>query len=264
MKSQKKFVNKINPITPGRWAAYAAAAAASGFAATHTAEGTIHYSGLVNRNINGFQEVTFPLDPAGGSFVAKHHDFIYFAHRHIGGFASFKPYGVQSASVNGVYLASFGFALPIRLDRSDAISAAPFAPVGAAGILAWDYRYSRSASSDSHFGYFERRGVGLIGFKFNNGAGDQYGWVRVKMTGNPTNNFQVVDYAYGDPGDVVLAGQKSDDPTPGLESLGGLALGEQSFEPANANSVFGSLGLLAFGAQGLDAWRTQRTQNPTD
>jgi hypothetical protein len=78
--------------------------------------------------------------------------------------------------------------------------------------LAWDYRYS--GSSDSHFGYFERRGVGLIGFKFNNGAGDQYGWVRVKMTGNPANNFQVVDYAYGDPGDIVKAGQNRMTPPP--------------------------------------------------
>jgi hypothetical protein len=32
---------------------------------------------------------------------------------------------------------------------------------------------------------------------------------------------------------------------------------KHSLQPANANSVPGSLGLLAFGAQGLDAWRTQ-------
>jgi hypothetical protein len=221
MKTQRKQQRSINPIATGRWAAYATAAAASGLAATHTAEATIHYSGLVNRNVMGDREFTFLLDPAGGSFLARHHDFFYGA-RHAGGFASFKPYGVQSASVNGVYLGSFGFALPITLERGETISAAPFVPVGAAGILAWDYR---SSTYDSHFGYFERRGVSLIGFKFNNGAGDQYGWVRVKMTGNPKNNFEVVDYAYGDPGDVVLAGQKSDQPAPGLESLGGLALG---------------------------------------
>jgi hypothetical protein len=99
--------------------------------------------------------------------------------------------------------------------------------------LAWDYK---SSSFDSHFGYFEEHGFGLIGFKFNNGAGVQYGWVRVKMAGNPKNNFVVVDYAYGDPGDVVLAGQKFDDSAPSLESLGGLALG----------------------AAGLLAWRQRR------
>jgi LPXTG-motif cell wall-anchored protein len=35
----------------------------------------------------------------------------------------------------------------------------------------------------------------------------------------------VVDYAYGDPGDTVFAGQKSGDSAPRLESLGGLAIG---------------------------------------
>lgn len=243
MKTQRRFDSKITSLAIGRWTSYAAAATATTFAATHTAEATIHYSGLVNRNITGDQEVTFPLNPAGGSFVARHHDF-YFGRA--GGFASFKPYGARSASVNGVYLASFGFALPIRLDRSDTISAAPFAPVGAGGILAWDYKYSTFAP-DSHFGYFEKRGVSLIGFKFNNGAGDQYGWVRVKMTGNPKNNFEVVDYAYGDPGDVVLAGQKSDDSAPRLESLGGLALG--------------AAGLLALRKRKQTAGNASRTQS---
>jgi MYXO-CTERM domain-containing protein len=58
------------------------------------------------------------------------------------------------------------------------------------------------------------------------------------MTSGLKNTFEVVDYAYGDPGDVVLAGQKSDDSAPALESLGGLALG----------------------AAGLLAWRRQRTK----
>ena len=102
-------------------------------------------------------------------------------------------------------------------------------------ILAYDYK---SSTFDSEFGFFLERGPGLVGFKFNNGAGVQYGWLRVKMTGGLGNNFKVVDYAYGDPGDVVFSGQMSDDSAPGLESLGGLALG----------------------AAGLLAWRRQRTK----
>ena len=50
MKTHRKQQRKINSIATGRWTAYAAAAAASGFAATHTAEATIHYS-LVNQKI---------------------------------------------------------------------------------------------------------------------------------------------------------------------------------------------------------------------
>jgi len=70
------------------------------------------------------------------------------------------------------------------------------------------------------------RGSGLVGFKFNNGAGDQYGWVRVKMLDGRKNMFWVIDYAYGDPGEPVLAGQTGANASaPELESLGGLVLG---------------------------------------
>ena len=76
MNAQRKFDSKINSITNGRWTAYMAAAAATGFAATHTAEATIHYSGLVNQHIidsSGY----LPLDPAGGSFLARHRYLFY-------------------------------------------------------------------------------------------------------------------------------------------------------------------------------------------
>jgi hypothetical protein len=77
----------------------------------------------------------------------------------------------------------------------------------------------------------------LVGFKFNNGAGDQYGWVRVRMRGASRNNGLLIDFAYGDPGEKVVAGQmESNNSVPGLESLGGLALG----------------------AAGLLAWRRKR------
>ena len=84
-------------------------------------------------------------------------------------------------------------------------------------------------------------GIGFIGFKFNNGSGDQYGWVRIQVkpgVGYPEYNFQLLDYAYGDVGDTIGAGQKSGHDVAGLESLGGLALG--------------ALGLLA--------WRKSRAQ----
>jgi hypothetical protein len=50
--------------------------------------------------------------------------------------------------------------------------------------------------------------------------------------------FKLIDYAYGDVGDTIGAGQKSGHDTHELESLGGLALG--------------ALGLLA--------WRKSRAQ----
>ena len=69
-------------------------------------------------------------------------------------------------------------------------------------------------------------------FKFNAGAGERYGWVRVRMDAGIVNSFAVVDYAVGDLGEVVKAGQKrSHSSSPDLESLGGLALGRQFCRP---------------------------------
>jgi len=55
---------------------------------------------------------------------------------------------------------------------------------------------------------------------------------------NPNQNFRLIDYAYGDLGDSVGAGQKSGHDMVELESLGGLAVG----------------------AVGLLAWRNRRSQ----
>src|SRR5262249_15394254 len=140
-----------------------------------------------------------------------------------GGAAYFSMYGAQSASVVGIQGPQPVFVS--KLGRGFSISAGRFFSIQffQGGILAVDYMTS---IFDSQFGDFLARGPGLIGFKFNNGAGDQYGWVRVKMRGGLTNTLQVVDYAYGDPGEPVFAGQKeSNTSAPALESLGGLALG---------------------------------------
>jgi hypothetical protein len=78
-------------------------------------------------------------------------------------------------------------------------------------------------------GYFQPYyGVrGFIGFRFNTGKGTQYGWARIKTASdmNYRVHDEIKDYAWGDPGEAILTGQK------------------QSLQPANANSVPGSLGL---------------------
>ena len=82
-------------------------------------------------------------------------------------------------------------------------------------------------------------GTGYVGFRFNNGAGIQYGWGRVWITGHPENAFEVIDYAWGDVGDRIRAGQTS----------------TNEMVPEE-----GSLGWLALGAAGLLAWRKRRSQ----
>jgi hypothetical protein len=220
MKTQRK----INRITNARWTAYAAAATAAGFVGTNSAEATIHYSGLVNQKIGGRDSAAFPLDPAGGSFVVNHFNFVAGSSSfNVGGIASFNIYGAESASVNGGSCTCMGDPQPCasKLNRGDAISVRPFVSDG--GILAYEAYFAFGSSVSC--GNFLDRGIGLVGFKFNNGAGVQYGWVRLKFQPGDKHMVEVVDYAYGDPGDTVVAGQKSGDSAPRLESLGGLAMG---------------------------------------
>jgi hypothetical protein len=127
-----------------------------------------------------------------------------------------------------------------RLIKQDLISGGAFFP-GVGFLVEASYR-TQATYLDR--GQFLSAGLGAIGFKFNTGAGDQYGWARVRMDGYPYHTFRVLDYAYGDPGDVVVVGRRprSGDSAPTLESLGGLALG----------------------ATGLLAWRRRRGKNRAD
>jgi hypothetical protein len=236
MRAQRNYDGKISSISAGRWTAYAAAAAATGFAAANTAEAAIHYSGLINQRIVGRNGTRFLLGPGGDRFVARHINWVAGSSSFsAGGRAALYFHGAQSAAVNGGSCTCSGDkkVCASNLNRGDAISVRPFAQDSA--ILASDIYFNFWFSC----GNFQNRGVGFVGFKFNNGAGNQYGWVRVRMLGGPRNYFEVVDYAYGDPGQPVSAGQTGPNTSaPALESLGG----------------------LAFGAAGLLAWRKSRSR----
>jgi hypothetical protein len=81
-------------------------------------------------------------------------------------------------------------------------------------------------------GNFRDPGIGFVGFKFDGGAGTQFGWLRLQMNGAANGNtFTLVDYAFADPKEQIATGQI---PEPG------------------------SLGLLALGGAGLLAWRKRR------
>ncbi len=85
-------------------------------------------------------------------------------------------------------------------------------------------------------GEFTERGVGHAGFEFDVGNGPQYGWARIRtVKGGSDNALLVVDYAWGDPGDKIRAGQ--------------------TFSRPQQGAAAASLGLLALGSAGLLAWR---------
>jgi MYXO-CTERM domain-containing protein len=234
IKIQRSRPPKINSIEHKRWAAYATAALSSGFtfSLAESAEAEIHYSGLIKQEVpNGYctysypnggwcsaGNLTLPLSNNGNIKLSHSKTYsIYGTWWYYLGGSAFFGISAPGAAVRGSGLIS-------RLLPGDLISAGPFA--GGFGLLA---TYGAR-------GQFQAPGQGFVGFKFNTGAGEQYGWVRVRMNGFPTNSFAVADYAYGDPGEVVKAGQKRSHSSPDLESLGGLALG----------------------AAGLLAWRRRR------
>jgi hypothetical protein len=233
---------KINSIEQKRWSAYATAVLASGFTLSlaESAEAEIHYSGLIKQDVpngscfysyhyhSGYcyaGTLTLPLGANGNIKL------IHSKTRSIYGTESFYLGGSAYLKVSAPGAAVRGGGPISRLLPGNVISAGPFTE--GYGLLA---TYGAR-------GQFQAPGQGFVGFKFNTGAGEQYGWVRVRMNGFPENSFAVVDYAYGDPGEVVKAGQrKSRSSSPHLESLGGLALG----------------------AIGLLAWRRRRGHNRTD
>jgi hypothetical protein len=228
MKSQRKQQGSINSIATGRWAAYMAAAVASTFAGAGSSEGEIHYSGNVSVKLSGDARKGLPLSN-GASLLFENSYETYFVQKfHV------LIKGVVSGSARG-YFFSRHRAWLSNLASGENVSAGRFLPV----IGHDDYGMLFTYLSNGAFKPYSR---GFVGFRFNTGNGTQYGWARIETRlGNDDRAHETIkDYAWGDVGDSILTGQK------------------QSLQPANANSVPGSLGLLAFGAQGLDAWRMQR------
>ena len=224
----KPLTTKSASISNSRWLAYATAGAASAFAAANSAEGTIHYSGPINRTFKECRTASFQLDRPGDFFRLRHSSLLVCSTSFFGN-AFIDVAGIAGASIAGFYNDCFGVSAS-NLKRGQLISSRPFVPA----------QSNRSAELARYGDFFcpgqFLGGIGFIGFKFNNGSGDQYGWVRIQMQRHA--RFKLIDYAYGDVGDTIGAGQKSGHDKPELESLGGLALG--------------ALGLLA--------WRKSRAQ----
>jgi len=220
---------KINAIPHVRWAAYSAAATASTLIAARPAEATIHYSGLINEKFRHYDTDSFPLDPAGGVLVFVHHKAVYGSSSfYDGGTGRAFVRAAVSASMNGYEIscthATTASGTVSNLKRRAVISQHPFFASG--GVLANKGEPWFGCGEVERGQFLTAQKNAFIGFKFNNGNGTQFGWARLDVTGKPFNRFKLVDYAYGDPGERIIAGQMhSTNSGPGLESLAGLALG---------------------------------------
>jgi hypothetical protein len=239
MKPKRTHSKKPAVIPNSRWLAYATAGAASAFSSANSAEATIHYSGKIGEFIAGRcdpKSDRFQLDQPGDSFLLRQ-SLVFDCSLGYGGFAHFGVRGLAGASFAGFYCPSYPQIKSVsHLNRGQLISNRPF--------LAHNYGLLAGTTGrfcSGQFGNYGHGTVGFIGFKFNNGSGDQYGWVRVKFRDHLRidNDFWLMDYAYADPGEPIRAGQtSSNEMVPEEGSLGGLALG----------------------AAGLLAWRKRRSQ----
>lgn len=235
MKPRESLRRKTAKITKSRWKAYATAGAASAFGCAVSAEADITYSGLINHHFDAAPGMSsrafFQLDRRGHSII------LALSHQEsspIGGSSGNARFFVDafSGAVAG-FRNSRVYAS--RLSFGQNINARPFVSRSGIGygILALSYTDSARES----YGQWLQPGIGFLGFRFNGGAGLQYGWARINMDGQPENSFTLIDYAFGDAGDRITAGQTS---------------------VSNVPDSAGSLGLLAIGCAGLLAWRARR------
>jgi len=208
--------NRCKPVSIAktRWIAYAAAGAATALAGSQSAEAAIHYSGRVNELFLVGDADSFKLDRPSDFFRLSHTSYGYGAND------KFAIFGIASAAFRGFldiftnrhYVSKLTFGQPISMGN--------FIQQSAPGLMV--------RNGQPH--QWWNPGQGFIGFRFNNGAGVQYGWARIKMSGVPHYDFVLLDYAYADPGERLTAGQtlentSSDEQAPDQGSLGGLALG---------------------------------------
>ena len=224
-------------ISNTRWLAYATAGTASAIVGAPCADAEIHYSGKVDAVIDAERQqddyVQLPLSNRASLvfdlFSSGGHSFYSSA------FFLIKGKEIVSAAARA-YQTDVRTQLLSNVQSGSLISNGKFGSIaGNPGLGELKGVYGT--------GQFFNSGKGIIGFKFDNGFGTQYGWVRIKVsrTKDFKYRYRVEDYAWGDVGDPISAGQKRSIDSP-------------------IAKIFksGSLGLLAFGSMGLDAWRGAR------
>jgi hypothetical protein len=226
-----KRLRRNNPHLPShsRWLAYATAGAATALGGLASAEAEIHYSGRIDVVLPGhLRQVSATQLPLSNGASVELSNFVQ----------TTSDYNVASFRVLGAAVSHSFRADEVTTFLVKRLPKRPPTLVSQ-GVF---HRTNPIDSSNIHGPYNSQwAGEGFIGFKFNTGAGTQYGWVRMKIQRDPLVGMKVRDYAWADPGEPIKTGQTS-----------------SSDDHAAALPDEGSLGLLALGGAGLMGWRNRR------
>ena len=180
----KNLRRKRASIPKRRWAAYAAAGAATALAGSNSLEAAIHYSGCLHESIGNFER--FPLNPPVSFYLFHFGPGVCEFTINLAAlpFRSVVAYNVASTSFYRPYLSKLRWGQ--NISTAGSIRRLPGSPYY--GILELGGQ-----------GQWTDRGRGFIGFRWNNGAGFQYGRARITKTRLPEDKIRLEDYAYADP-----------------------------------------------------------------
>lgn len=202
--------------------------AATAGALSGTAQGAITYSGPINQLI---QDTTLDTTAVGTDLLFGSTPFHLALLHSIGttnastGVAFSRPTAFGTPGVDVAGFQASGYNYVSNVASGAAISLLPtFLNAATDGTLAFNGGYGNDQ--------FLAAGIGFVGVRFNT---NQYGWVRLNFSGAPLNAFTVVDFAYGDAGEAIVAGQTESIPAPA--SLGMLALGAAGLRGMRRRSI---------------------------
>ena len=202
------------PVTVNkkRWAMYAAGAAVAAFSGAQTAEADITHvvvpDGQGDVGLNS--ELNFNLGTNGAAINFNNTTAYYASYGQLAGV------GVTNGGV-----AAFTDTFLYLDNLSSGVNVSTFASQFAEQNFVYAI-YGNNPGPETAFTAGEE---GIVGFSFDDGAGDQFGWARITFDPGTDNTFTVNEFAYTtEVGEQIAAGQTTA-AVPEPTSLGLLALG---------------------------------------